>query len=120
MVKLESKIQQKVLGPGHSVPLEEYGRPFIRGSKNSPRWRTDAAQDLDEFIGQAEIVGEGRSFDAQSCDRLTSSIFWGPPGTGKTTLSSNRATRRRPVVKLNAVTSGVAEVRDVIKGPSHC
>ena len=72
---------------------------------------------LDEFIGQAEIVGEGTLLRrAIMADRLTSSIFWGPPGTGKTTLASIIANATKAeFVKLNAVTSGVAEVRDVIK-----
>jgi putative ATPase len=72
---------------------------------------------LDEFIGQAEIVGEGTLLRrAIMADRLTSSIFWGPPGTGKTTLASIIAgATKAEFVKLNAVTTGVAEVRDVIK-----
>jgi putative ATPase len=72
---------------------------------------------LDEFLGQQEIVGEGTLLRrAIMADRLTSSIFWGPPGTGKTTLASIIANATRShFVKLNAVTSGVAEVRDVIK-----
>lgn len=72
---------------------------------------------LDEFIGQKEIVGEGTLLRrAIMADRLTSSIFWGPPGTGKTTLASIVANATKAeFVKLNAVTSGVAEVREVIK-----
>ena len=72
---------------------------------------------LDEFLGQREIVGEGTLLRrAIMADRLTSSIFWGPPGTGKTTLASIVANATRAqFVKLNAVTSGVAEVREVIK-----
>lgn len=72
---------------------------------------------LDEFIGQSEIVGEGTLLRrAILADRLTSSIFWGPPGTGKTTLASIIANATKAeFVKLNAVTTGVAEVRDVIK-----
>ena len=72
---------------------------------------------LAEFVGQAQIVGEGKLLRrAIEADRLTSSIFWGPPGTGKTTLASIIAeTTRASFVKLNAVTSGVADVRDVIK-----
>jgi putative ATPase len=72
---------------------------------------------LDEFIGQREIVGEGTLLRrAIMADRLTSSIFWGPPGTGKTTLASIIANATKAeFVKLNAVTSGVAEVRDVIR-----
>ena len=44
---------------------------------------------LDEFIGQKHIVGPGKLLRrAIEADRLTSSIFWGPPGCGKTTLAS--------------------------------
>ena len=73
---------------------------------------------LDEFVGQAHIVGPGRLLRrAIEADRLTSSIFWGPPGCGKTTLASIIAeTTRAAFVKLNAVTSGVADVREVLKG----
>ncbi len=72
---------------------------------------------LDEFIGQGQIVGEGKLLRrAIEADRLTSSIFWGPPGTGKTTLAQIIAnTTKAEFVKLNAVTSGVSDVRDVIK-----
>ena len=72
---------------------------------------------LDEFIGQAHIVGPGRLLRrAIEADRLTSSIFWGPPGCGKTTLASIIAeTTRAAFVKLNAVTSGVGDVREVLK-----
>ena len=72
---------------------------------------------LDEFIGQDHIVAPGRLLRrAIEADRLTSSIFWGPPGCGKTTLGSIIAGRTRAAfVKLNAVTTGVAEVREVLK-----
>ena len=72
---------------------------------------------LDEFVGQTQIVGPGKLLRrAIEADRLTSSIFWGPPGCGKTTLASIIAeTTRAAFVKLNAVTSGVADVREVLR-----
>lgn len=71
---------------------------------------------LDEFIGQEHIVGKGSLLRrAIMTDTLQSTIFWGPPGCGKTTLASviANSTGSR-FVKLNAVTSGVKEVREVI------
>jgi len=72
---------------------------------------------LDEFVGQSQIVGQGKLLRrAIEADRLTSSIFWGPPGCGKTTLASIIAeTTRASFEKLNAVTSGVSDVREVLK-----
>ena len=72
---------------------------------------------LDEFLGQGHIVGAGRLLRrAIEADRMTSSIFYGPPGCGKTTLASIIAgTTQSAFEQLNAVTSGVADVRAVIK-----
>lgn len=71
---------------------------------------------LDEFIGQEHIVGKGRLLRrAIETDTLTSSIFFGPPGCGKTTLASVIAAHTgAKIAKLNAVTAGVREVRAVI------
>ena len=78
------------------------------------RMRPDS---LDTFLGQEHLVGPGRLLRrAIEADRLTSSIFYGPPGCGKTTLASIIAsTTSADFVKLNAVTSGVADVREVLK-----
>lgn len=72
---------------------------------------------LDDFLGQGHIVGAGRLLRrAIEADRMTSSIFYGPPGCGKTTLASIIAgTTQSAFEQLNAVTSGVADVRAVIK-----
>ena len=74
-------------------------------------------RDLSEFIGQEHLVGPGRLLRrAIEADRLTSSIFFGPHGCGKTTLASIIAgATKAAFVQLNAVTSGVSDVRDVIK-----
>ena len=72
---------------------------------------------FDEFIGQAHIVGPGKLLRrAIEADRLTSSIFYGPPGCGKTTLAHIIAnTTHAAFEQLNAVTSGVKDVREVIE-----
>ena len=72
---------------------------------------------LDEIVGQASIVGPGRLLRrAIETDRLFSSIiFWGPPGTGKTTLAQVIAQHTRAHFEtISAVLAGVAELRRVI------
>lgn len=71
---------------------------------------------LDEFLGQGRIVGEGSLLRrAIAADKLGSCIFYGPPGTGKTTLANIIAENTNAnFIKLNAVTSGVADAKKVI------
>ena len=71
---------------------------------------------LDEFLGQEHLVGK-YSFLRRAIitDKLGSCIFYGPPGTGKTTLASIIANQTNSYfVRLNAVSSGVADVKKVI------
>ena len=74
-------------------------------------------QSMDDFIGQTHLVGAGRLLRrAIEADRMTSAIFFGPPGCGKTTLAAViAATTRSAFAQLNAVTSGVADLREVLK-----
>ncbi|MHB8781422.1 MAG: replication-associated recombination protein A [Candidatus Geothermincolia bacterium] len=71
---------------------------------------------LEEFIGQEAIVGEGTVLrKAIESDQLLTAIFWGPPGSGKTTLARIIANlTRAEFEQVSAVTSGVAEVRRII------
>ncbi|MEY4174121.1 MAG: hypothetical protein RI900_1286 [Actinomycetota bacterium] len=72
---------------------------------------------IDDVVGQTHLVGPGRPLRRLvEQDRLTSAIFWGPPGTGKTTLALAVAgTTKRAFEQLSAVTAGVKDVREVIE-----
>jgi putative ATPase len=72
---------------------------------------------LDEFVGQQAVVGEGTPLrQAIENDRLHSMIFWGPPGTGKTTLAQMLAHHSgAEFIKLSAVLSGVKEIRAAVE-----
>ncbi|MGH9134884.1 MAG: replication-associated recombination protein A [Ilumatobacteraceae bacterium] len=72
---------------------------------------------IDDVVGQDHLVGPGRPLRRLvELDRLSSAIFWGPPGTGKTTLALAVAgTTARAFEQMSAVTAGVKDVRDVIE-----
>jgi len=84
--------------------------------KESPLAARMRPRTLDEFIGQEHIVGPGRLLRrAIQADQLSSLIFYGPPGTGKTTLAQIIAnTTQAYFIKLNAVLSGVKDIREAI------
>lgn len=96
----ESKITPKKTRAA-STPLAERVRP---GS-------------IDEFVGQEHIIGAGKPIRMMlEQKQLWSMIFWGPPGVGKTTLARLIALHSdADFYQLNAVSSGVKDVRDVIK-----
>ncbi len=73
--------------------------------------------DLDSFVGQSHIASKGKLLRrAIAADNLGSCIFYGPPGCGKTTLANIIAnTTKADFVRLNAVSSGVAEAKKVIE-----
>ena len=74
-------------------------------------------QNLEEFIGQEEILGKDKIlYRTIKADRLSSIILWGPTGSGKTSLAkviSN--TTKYKFIKLNAVTSGVGDIKSAIE-----
>lgn len=84
---------------------------------NEPLAERMRPRTLDEFVGQAHIVGKGSMLRrAILTDRLGSCIFYGPPGCGKTTLAGIIAsTTGANFVQLNAVSSGVADAKRVIE-----
>ena len=72
---------------------------------------------LDEFVGQENVLGEGRALrELIEMDEVGSLILWGPPGTGKTTIARIIAERTNATfVPFSAVTEGVPRVREIVK-----
>ena len=71
---------------------------------------------LEEFAGQEHLVGKGRILrQLIEKDQISSMIFWGPPGVGKTTLASIIAGKTKAeFVNFSAVTSGIKEIKEVM------
>ena len=86
-------------------------------SKGMPLAERMRPRTLREFLGQSHIAEEGSLLRrAIKLDSLGSCIFWGPPGSGKTTLANIIANSTNAnFVKLNAVSSGVADVKRVVE-----
>ncbi len=84
--------------------------------KEAPLAARMRPRSLDEFVGQAHIIGVGRLLRrAIEADQLASLLFYGPPGTGKTTLARVIAnTTRAQFIALNAVLAGVKDIREAI------
>lgn len=83
--------------------------------KNAPLAQRMRPQTLDEILGQEHIIGPGKLLRrAIETDKLSSLIFWGTPGCGKTTIASVIANvTNKFYASLNAVTDGVADLRKV-------
>ncbi len=73
-------------------------------------------EDLDGFVGQEHLLGEGKILrQLIEQDRIPSMIFWGPPGVGKTTLAGIIAHRTNArFINFSAVTSGIKEIKEVM------
>lgn len=74
-------------------------------------------RDLSEFVGQTHLLGEGKVLRRLiESDRVSSMIFWGPPGVGKTTLARIIANQTKATfIDFSAVTSGIKEIRQVMQ-----
>ena len=73
-------------------------------------------QKLEEFVGQEHLLGQGKMLrNLIEQDQISSMIFWGPPGVGKTTLASIIAGRTKATfINFSAVTSGIKEIKEVM------
>lgn len=74
-------------------------------------------RNLEEYVGQTHLLGEGKILRRLiESDNLSSMIFWGPPGVGKTTLARIIAGRTKAeFIDFSAVTSGIKEIRTVME-----
>lgn len=72
---------------------------------------------LEDFVGQEHLIGRGKILrQLIEKDQISSMIFWGPPGVGKTTLASIIAGRTKSeFINFSAVTSGIKEIKEVMK-----
>lgn len=93
--------KEKAGGVDYAMPLANRLRP----------------KGLDDFVGQEHLLGQGKMLrQLIERDQISSMIFWGPPGVGKTTLASIIAGRTKSVfVNFSAVTSGIKEIKEVMQ-----
>ncbi|MFP6738944.1 MAG: AAA family ATPase [Planctomycetota bacterium] len=111
-MKRSGKESKTAINRDSSCLIDEGGVPLA--ARMRPRT-------LEEFIGQPHILGEGKLLRrAIEADRVTSVIFWGPPGTGKTTLARVIANATQSKFEtINAVLAGVKDIREVVAGAAE-
>ena len=112
MMKRSGKESKTAINRDSSCLIDDGGVPLA--ARMRPRT-------LEEFIGQPHILGEGKLLRrAIEADRVTSVIFWGPPGTGKTTLARVIANATQSKFEtINAVLAGVKDIREVVAGAAE-
>jgi len=101
--------------------MDLFSQQFEKDIKaNAPLADRMRPQSLDDFVGQKQVVGSDKLLrQAIEKDEVPSIIFWGPPGTGKSTLARIIAKMTKSnFVSLSAVSSGVKEFREIVKTAS--
>lgn len=90
---------------------------FFEQTNASPLAARLRPQTLDEVVGQSHLLGEGKVLRRLiESDQISSMIFWGPPGVGKTTLARVIANHTKAqFIDFSAVTSGIKEIRTVMQ-----
>jgi putative ATPase len=106
--------QESLFGEDNTVS-SQHNTPLVSHA-NEPLAARMRPHTLDEIVGQPQLLEPGRALRRSiEADHISSMIFWGPPGSGKTTLAEviARQTKAR-FVRLSAVSAGVADLRKVV------
>ncbi len=92
-------------------------KTLFENDENRPLAARLRPQTLDEFVGQTHLLGPGKVLSRLIAeDKISSMIFWGPPGVGKTTLAQIIANHTKAAfINFSAVTSGIKEIRGVMQ-----
>ncbi len=91
-------------------------KSLFENENNQPLASRLRPQSLDEFVGQEHLIGEGKILRKLiEEDKISSMIFWGPPGVGKTTLATIIAYKTNSsFINFSAVTSGIKDIKVVM------
>ena len=92
-------------------------RTFFESEMSQPLAARLRPQTIEEYVGQKHLLGEGKVLRRLiESDNISSMIFWGPPGVGKTTLARIIASRTKAAfIDFSAVTSGIKEIKTVMQ-----